>query len=75
MDDDNSNMKIVPHCHTDDAPRTLGVMLASDDNNTVQVVRMRKITSYFGDTIRAGFIKGHDVLHALHSTVMQSLNW
>ena len=74
MDADNGNMKTVPHCHTDDAHRKLEVMLALDDNNAAQMVRMRKSASYSGDKIRAGFIKGHDVIYALHSTVMQSLN-
>ena len=36
---------------------------------------MRKIASQFEDSIRTGFIKGHEVMHALLTTVMRLLNW
>ena len=75
MDDENGNRKKLPHCHTDDKHRTLGVMLSPDDNNTAQVVRTRKVVSYFVEKIRTRFIKDHDVLHALHIPVMRLLNW
>ena len=73
MDDDNGKRTVVPHCHTNEAHKTLGVMLAPEDNNESQVAMMRKIASQFGDSIRTGFIKGHDVMHALLTTVMRSL--
>jgi len=63
--------KKVPHYHTDGAHKTLGVMLAPDDNNRVKK-RMRQISSKFGDRVRVGFTQGDDVLLALNSTSMRS---
>ena len=73
MYDDVGTKIEVPHCHTDEAHRTLGVMLAPDDNNTLQVSRMKDIALKFGDNVRVGFIRGFDIFHALNSTVMRSL--
>ena len=75
MYDDSSGRKEVPHCHTDEAHKTLGVMLAPDENNRSQIVKMRQISRKFGYHVRVGFIRGPDVLQALNSTVMRSLNW
>ena len=74
MNTDKGDRTVVPHCHTNEAHRTLGVILAPDDNNEAQVAMMHKIATKFGDSIRTGFIKGHDVLQALMTTVMRSLN-
>ena len=65
MYDDKGNRIIVPHCHTDDAHRTLGVMLLPEDNNATQIEIMKAIAVKFGDKIRVGYIKGHDVMQAL----------
>ena len=73
MYDDVGGRKEVIHCHIDIAHNTMGVMLAPDDNNRSQVIRMRQISSKFGDRVRVGFIKGEDVLLALTTTVMRSL--
>lgn len=43
INNDNSNRTAIPHFHTDNLHRTLRVMLASDDNNTVKVDQTRKI--------------------------------
>ena len=75
MNNDKGDRTVAPHCHTNEAHRTLGVMLAPDDNNEAQVTMMRKIASKFGDSIRTGFIKGHDVMQALMTTARRSLNW
>ena len=50
-------------------------MIASDGNNFQQVERIRKLSLQFGDRIRVGYIKGHDVFQALQSTVMQILSY
>ena len=63
----------VPHYHTDEGHRALGVILAPDDNNRSQVDRMRNIALKFGDRVRVGFILGHGVFYALNSIVMRSL--
>ena len=42
MSDNNSNRKVVSHCHINDTHKTLEVILAPDDNNEAQVVMMRK---------------------------------
>jgi len=73
MYDDAGARVEVPHCHTNEAHRTLGVMLAPDDNNKGQVARMMSTAQKFGDNVRVGFIRGYDILHALNSTVMRSL--
>lgn len=75
MNDDNSNRKIVPHYHTNGTHKTLGVIIAPDNNNEAQVALLKNIDSRFGDSIRRWFIKGHAVMHALFSTVMRSFNW
>ena len=63
----------VPHYYTNVTNRTLGVMLAPDNNNKGQVLRMKDISLTFGDNVRVEFIRGYDVLHAINSTVMRSL--
>ena len=71
---DDAETKIeVPHCHKNEAHRTLGVMLAPDDNNKGQVGRMRDISLKFGDNVQVGFIRGHNVLHALNTTIVRLL--
>ena len=40
MDDDTWNKKEVLYCHTNVAHKTLGVMIAPDDNNNQQVKEM-----------------------------------
>ena len=75
MYDDNGHRKAVPHCHTDEAHRTLGVMSAPNNDNTLQISRMRKMTLTFSDKVRVGFICGRDIHQALNSTIMRSLNW
>ena len=71
--DDEGNKMEVLYCQSDEAHRTLGVMLAPNDNNRSQVDSMRNISLKFGDRVRVGFIRGHDVFHALNNTVMRSL--
>ena len=56
MDNDSGTRTIVPHCHTDESYKTLGVMIAPDDNNTLKVDRMNKITLQFENKIRVEFI-------------------
>lgn len=73
--DDSGDRTVVPHCHINEAHKNLGVILAPEDNNDAQVAMMCKTASQFGDSIRTGFIKGHDVMHALMTTVMRSINW
>ena len=75
MYDDVGRWKEVTHCHTDVVHRTLGVMLAPDDNNKSQVKMMRQISSNFLDRVRVGYIQGENVLLALTITVIQSLVW
>ena len=53
----------------------MGVMLAPENNNRSQIVKMRQISRKFGDRVRVRFIRGHDVLQELNITVMRSLNW
>ena len=43
MDDDTGTKKKVPYFHPNVAHRTLGVILAPDDNNNQQVKRMRQL--------------------------------
>ena len=73
MYDDEGTKIEVPHCHTNEAHRSLGVTLAPDNNNKGQVSRMKNIALKFGDNVRVGFIRGYDMFHALNSTVMRSL--
>ena len=49
------------------------MILIPDDNNKLQVSRMKDIALTFGDNVRVGFIRGFDMLHALNSTVKRSL--
>ena len=68
-DDEGKNIEVL-HCHTNDAHRILSVILDPDDNNKLQVSRMKDIALTLGDNVRVGFIRGFDMLHALNSTVM-----
>lgn len=70
-----TGIKEVHHCRIDASYKSLGVVLAPDDNNTIQIKRMCQIEVKFGDGVRVGFIKGHDVFHGLNSIVIRSLNW
>lgn len=45
MYDEIGGRKEVQHCHTDEAQKSLGVMLAPDENNKSQMSRMRQISS------------------------------
>ena len=58
MYDDEGTKIEVPHCHTNIAHRTLGVILALNDNNKGQVSRMKDTTLTLGDNVRVGFIRG-----------------
>ena len=49
--------------------------MAPDNNNIIQIARIRNMTMKFSDKVRVGFIRGHDVLQALNSTITRSLNW
>ena len=73
--DNNGTKKEVPHYCIDEAHNIVGVMIAPDDNNKNQVVKMRQLALKFGDQVQVGFIRGHDIFHALNITVMRSLNW
>ena len=73
MYDDEGARVDVPHCHTNEVHRILGVMLAPDETNKGQVARIKETAIKFGDNFRAGFIREYDILHALNSTVMKSL--
>ena len=75
MNYDRGNRTIFPYCHANSPHRTLVIVLASEDNKTTQVDQMRNIAAKFGDNIQVGYIKGHDVMQALQSMVMRSLNW
>ena len=75
MDNDVGIRDIIPHCHADESHKSLGVMLNLDDNSTLQVYRMIQIELQFGEKIKSGFITGQNVLYALNSTAMCSLNW
>ena len=72
MYDNEGTQLEVPYCRTNVAHQTLVLMLAPD-NNKDQVSRMKDIPPTFGDNVRAGFIRGYDMIHALNSTVMRSL--
>jgi len=65
IDNDKGNMQTTSHYHTDAAHKTLGGVLAPDDNNISQAIKMREIASHFGDKIRLGCIKSHDALYAI----------
>ena len=41
MYDNVGGRKELPHCHIDEAHKTLGVMLVPDDNNKSQIIIMR----------------------------------
>ena len=75
MYDDNGNKKYLPYCHTDDAHKTLGVILGTDNNNSQQVERMRKLVLKFGDKVIVGYICGHKILHTMNAMVMCPLNY
>ena len=49
MYDDKGNRKAVPYYHTDEAHKTLGVMLEPDNNNILQIARIRNMTIKFSD--------------------------
>ena len=71
--DDEGTKIEVPYCHTNVSHRTLGVMLAPDDNNKGQVSWMKDIVLTFVDNVQVGLIRVYYMLHALNSTVMRSL--
>ena len=50
-------------------------MLALYNNNVLHIATMRNMTMKFSDKLYAIFMRGHDVIHVLNSTIMRSLNW
>lgn len=75
MYNDDGNFQAIWHSGIDEFHITLGAMLTPDDNNRIQVSRMRQITLKFSDIVYMWFICRHDVLHALNKSIIQSLNW
>ena len=62
MYDNIGSHKAVPHCHINEAHRTLEVMPAPDDNNVLQISRMREMMLKFSDKVCVGFIRENYVL-------------
>ena len=63
MQDADGKGKAVPHFHTDESYRSIGIRIDPDDNNTLS------------EKVRVGFIRDHDAFQALNSTIMRSLKW
>ena len=68
---DTSLDLLQPH----DAKRMLGVFLAMDGSNDVQVTEMRKAAASWYDKVRTGHMTRYDAWQALRSTIMKKLEY
>ena len=59
----------------DEAKRMLGVFLAIDGSNTVQIKHMRNIAEGWYDKVRTGHITREDAWRALHGTIIKTLEY
>ena len=62
---------LSPH----EAKRMLGVFLAIDGSNDVQIKHMRKIAEVWYEKVRVGHLSRYDAWLALNSTVMKTLQY
>lgn len=69
MYDGTGNRKAVLYFHADEAHRIFSGMLALDDNDVLQVSRMREMILKFSNKACMGFIREHDVIQALNNTI------
>ena len=58
-----------------EAKRMLGVFLAMDGSNTVQIKHMRKVAVGWYEKVRVGHLSRIDAWLALHSTIMKTLEY
>ena len=58
-----------------EAKRMLGVFLAIDGSNDVQIKHMRRVAEVWYDQIRVGHLSRYDAWSALQSTVMKTLEY
>ena len=58
-----------------DAKRMLGVYLAIDGSNEVQITHMKKIAKQWYEKIRVGHLTRYDAWMALNATVMKKLEY
>ena len=72
MNEVNTNLQILnPH----EAKRMLGVFLAMDGSNDVQIKQMGKVASSWHEKIRVGYLSRGDAWTALNTTVMKKLEY
>ena len=71
MNDDDGNRTLVPHCHTNDNHKKLGVILSHDENNDQQVIRIKKLSRNLVTKLEVD----HNVLYGLHRIIVCTMNW
>lgn len=73
--DADGRMKILPRLEPQEANETLGIFLAMDGNQLAEVKSLRTKTSSFAEQIRTGFLQRDEAWHALHSTILKTLEY
>jgi hypothetical protein len=72
MKGDQSQLKTI---NPEEAKRMLGVFLAIDGNNKVQIKHMRRVAEEWYEKVRVGHLTRYDAYTALHTTVMKTLEY
>jgi hypothetical protein len=73
--DADGQTKILPRLDPHKANETLGIHIAMDGNQRAEVEGMRNKTAAFAEKIRTGFIQKDEAWHALHLTIMKTLEY
>ena len=72
MKGDQSQLKTI---NPEEAKRMLGVFLAIDGNNKVQIKHMRRVAEEWYEKVRVGHLTRYDAWTALHTTIMKKLDY
>lgn len=73
--DADDQYKILPRLEPHEANETLGIYIAMDGNQKAEVTSLRSKTAAFAEQIRTGFIQKDKAWHALHSTILKTLEY
>jgi hypothetical protein len=73
--DANGHTKLLARLEPHEANETLGIFLSMDGNQQAKVSSLRRKTAAFAKQIRTGMLQQDEAWHALHSTIMKTLEY
>jgi hypothetical protein len=73
--DADGQVKPLPRLEPHEANETLGIFLTMDGDQQAEVQHLRSKTSAFAEHLRTGMIQRDEAWHALHSTILKTLEY